>query len=92
MGYLSVTPTCVHAGNPLVNILSRKDGTYRVTTSGGRLVTQGVFRAPVTPLTLPVTEGMYVVQLWSNDTPEEPYRAIKVLVSKQCPNCDTSSF
>ena len=92
MGYLSVTPTCVLTGNPLVNILSRKDGTYRVTSSGGRLVTQGVFRAPVTPLTLPTVAGMYVIQLWSNDTPEEPYRAIKVIVSQSCPNCDISSF
>ena len=91
-GYLAVTPTCLVAGNPVTHILSRKDGTYRVTTSEGAFVTEGVFRAPVTPIVIPAVEGMYIVQLWSNDTPEEPYRAIKVLVSQTCPNCDTSSF
>ena len=92
MGYLAVTPTCVLPGNPVINILSRKDGAYRITTSNGHLVTQGVFRADVTPVSLPSTTGMYIVQLWSADTPEEPYRAIKVLVREQCPICDISSF
>ncbi|MBR1472858.1 MAG: IgGFc-binding protein [Paludibacteraceae bacterium] len=92
MGYLSVTPTCVVTGHPVIYILSRKDGTYRVTTADGHLVSDGVFRADVTELSLPAVTGMYIVQLWSNDTPEEPYRAIKVLVREQCPNCDPSSF
>ena len=92
MGYLSVTPTCVVTGHPVIYILSRKDGTYRVTTTDGHLVTEGVFRADVTELELPAVTGMYIVQLWSNDTPEEPYRAIKVLVREQCPNCDPASF
>ena len=92
MGYLSVTPTCVVPGHPYVNILSRHDGTYRVTTDNGQHVSDGIFRADVTEIRLPETEGLYIVQLWSDATPEEPYRAIKVLVSKQCPNCDTSSF
>ncbi len=92
MGYLAVTPTCVVTGHPFVNILSRHDGTYRVTTDNGQHVSDGTFRAEVTEIRLPEAEGLYIVQLWSNDTPEEPYRAIKVLVSKQCPNCDTSSF
>lgn len=91
-GYLAVTPTCLVVGNPTAHILSRKDGTYRVTTSEGAFVTEGVFRAPVTPVAIPAVEGLYIVQLWSNDTPEEPYRAIKVLVSQKCPNCDISSF
>jgi hypothetical protein len=90
MGYLSVTPTCVAAGHPVVNILSRKDGTYRVTTSAGRFVKEGVFHADVTPVEIPATEGMYIIQLWSFDTPEEPYRAIKVMVSQQCESCATS--
>ena len=92
MGYLSVTPTCVVTGHPIIYILSRKDGTYRVATSNGQIVSDGVFRADVTEVELPAVTGMYIVQLWSNDTPEEPYRAIKVLVREQCPNCDTSSF
>ena len=82
-GYLAVTPTCLVVGNPTAHILSRKDGTYRVTTSEGAFVSEGVFRAPVTPVAIPAVEGLYIVQLWSNDTPEEPYRAIKVLVSQK---------
>ena len=83
-GYLSVVPTCVCNCNPYINILSRKDGTYRITTATGRLVSQGVFRADVTQVPVPVLEGIYIVQLWSNDTPEEPYRSIKILVSSKC--------
>ena len=91
-GYLAVTPTCITTAHPYATILSRKDGTYRITTSGGRFVSEGVFRADATAIEMPAIEGLYIVQLWSNDTPEEPYRAIKVIVSKQCPNCDISSF
>ena len=81
MGYLSVTPTYIVSGNPRVHILSRKDGTYRVTSGGsGQLVTQGVFRADVTEVVLPAVPGVYIFQLWSSDTPEEPYRCIKVIM------------
>ena len=90
MGYLSVVPTCIVVGHPYFNILSRKDGTYRVTTTDGVMVQEGTFRADVTEVQIPATAGMYVVQLWSYDTEEEPYRAIKILVREQCPNCDTS--
>ena len=92
MGYLGVTPTCVVAGHPIIHILSRKAGTYRITTSDGHLVSQGVFQPDVTEVMVPSVSGMYIVQLWSNDTPEEPYRAIKIVVRDQCPNCDISSF
>lgn len=90
MGYLSVVPTCIVVGHPHFNILSRKDGTYRVTTSDGVMVQEGTFRADVTEVQIPPTAGMYVVQLWSYDTEEEPYRAIKIIVREQCPNCATS--
>lgn len=90
MGYLSVVPTCVVTANPTVTILSRKDGTYRITTSEGHLVSEGVFRADATTVQVPSTTGMYIVQLWSNDTPEEPYRAIKIVVREQCEICATS--
>lgn len=90
MGYLSVTPTCVVPAHPFVSILSRKDGMYRISSSSGRLVSQGVFRADVTEVEVPTTPGMYIVQLWSDDTPEEPYRAIKIMVREQCENCATS--
>lgn len=92
MGYLAVTPTCVVTGHPVIYILSRKDGTYRVATTDGHLVSEGIFRADVTEVNLPAVNGMYIVQLWSTDTAEEPYRAVKVLVRDKCPNCDISSF
>ena len=90
MGYLSVVPTCIVTGHPYFNILSRKDGTYRVTTSDGVMVQEGTFRADVTEVQIPPTAGMYVVQLWSYDTPEEPYRAIKIIVKDRCETCATS--
>ena len=90
MGYLAVTPTCIVAGHPFINILSRKDGAYRITTSDGQFVSEGVFRADVTEVQVPSVMGMYIVQLWSDDTPEEPYRAIKILVSDKCETCATS--
>ena len=84
MGYLSVTPTYVCTAHPYTYILSRKDGSYRVTSAEGMFVSEGVFRADVTEIEVPQKEGMYIVQLWSNDTPEEPYRAIKILVNSKC--------
>ena len=90
MGYLAVTPTCVVTANPTTNILSRKSGTYRISSSNGRLVGQGSFDPDTTPIRLPAVDGLYIIQLWSPDTPEEPYRAIKVLVREKCENCATS--
>ncbi|MCR5532598.1 MAG: IgGFc-binding protein [Paludibacteraceae bacterium] len=90
MGYLAVTPTCVVTGHPYINILSRKDGAYRITNSSGQFVSEGVFRADVTEVQVPAIQGLYIVQLWSNDTPEEPYRAIKIIVRDKCENCSTS--
>lgn len=97
MGYLAVTPTCVNTGHPYVNILSHSPntevaGNYRITTTEGYLVGEGIFHADVTQVEVPAIEGMYIFQLWSNDTPEEPYRAIKIFVRPQCPTCDISSF
>lgn len=89
MGYLAVTPTCIATGNPMTYILSRKAGTYRITSSNGRLVSQGDFAPDTTPVYLPAVDGLYIIQLWSPDTPEEPYRAIKVLVGEKCENCAT---
>ena len=90
MGYLSVVPTCVPTSYPYINILSRKDGNYRISTTEGVMVKEGVFRADVTQVYLPVAAGMYIVQLWSNDTPEEPYRAIKIVLRDKCETCATS--
>ena len=91
-GYLAVTPTCIVPGNPYITILSRKDGTYRITSVEGHFISEGAFQADATRVPVPSTEGMYIVQLWSNDTPEEPYRAIKIIVQSACPKCDISSF
>ena len=84
MGYLSVVPTCVCQCHPYIYILSRKDGMYRITTTDGNLAGEGVFHADVTEEAVPATPGMYIVQLWSNDTPEEPYRNIKIIVNPKC--------
>ena len=97
MGYMAVTPTCVTPGHPYVTILAHSPnteaaGSYRITTTDGYMVGEGVFHADATQVQLPATEGMYIFQLWTKDIPEEPYRAIKVLVRPQCPNCDISSF
>ena len=78
MGYLSVVPTCVSTGNPVISILSRHKGTYNVGTPSGQLITSGTFYPNVTEVTLPASEGIYIIQLWSDETPEEPYRCIKV--------------
>lgn len=85
MGYLSVTPTCVCPCHPYADILSRKDGMYRIFTPNGMFIKEGIFRADVTPIAFPSNNGLYIVQLWSSDTLEEPYRAIIVLVSPICP-------
>ena len=90
MGYLSVVPTCVPMSHPYINILSRKDGTYRINTTDGVMVKEGTFRADVTEVQLPSTAGMYIVQLWSYDTPEEPYRAIKIVIRDKCDLCAPS--
>ena len=56
------------------------------------MVSEGIFHADVTQVEIPAAEGLYIIQLWSDDTPEEPYRAIKLIVRPQCPTCDISSF
>ena len=90
MGYLDVAPTCVTTGHPYTTILSRHGGRYRVTTSSGSAITSGDFHADATEIQVPSTSGMYIVQLWSDDTPEEPYRAIKIVVKDICETCATS--
>ena len=88
MGYLSVVPTCIVTGHPYANILSRKDGAYTIYNSNGILIGEGAFRADVTQIELPAVTGMYIFRLWSPDTPEEPYRSIKVIVKEVCENCN----
>ena len=90
MGFLDVAPTCVTAGHPYITILSRHGGTYRITTSEGSAVSEGSFHADATEVTVPSVSGMYIVQLWSDATPEEPYRAVKIVVKDRCETCATS--
>jgi hypothetical protein len=93
MGYLAVVQsTCVCSCHPHVNILSRNDGAYRIITSNGLLVEQGKFSAPVEEVILPAIDGMYIVHLWSAETPEEQERIIKVFVEPQCPNYENIPF
>ena len=88
MGYLSVVPTCIVIGHPYANILSRKDGTYRIRSVEGRLIAEGTFHADVTEVKLPAINGMYIFELWSPETTEEPYRSIKVIVKETCEGCN----
>ena len=89
-GYLDVVPTCVVPGHPYVTIMSRHDGNYRITTSGGSAVSSGDFQAGATEVQVPSVSGMYIVQLWSEQTTDEPYRAIKIVVRDICETCATS--
>ena len=83
MGYLSVVPTYVVKGHPLVSILSRHEGTYTIYSSTGRLLDEGTFTPDVTEVMLPAVNGVYVFQLLSEQTPEEPRRTIKVIVGDE---------
>jgi len=90
MGYLDVVPTCVVPGHPYVTIMSRHDGHYRITDSSGSSVASGDFQTDATVVQVPSVSGMYIVQLWSEQTQEEPYRAIKIVVRDVCETCGTS--
>lgn len=83
MGYLSVVPTYVVKGHPLVSILSRHEGTYSIHSSTGRLLEEGTFTPDVTEVMLPTVNGVYIFQLISEQTPEEPKRTIKVIVGDE---------
>lgn len=93
--YIAVTPTCVPLGGS-IHILSlneKSHGEYRISTVEGQFVSKGEFTGKATPVSIPSVEGMYIVQVWSdNKESKESYRAIKVIVRDTCPNCDKSSF
>jgi hypothetical protein len=84
MGYLSVVPTCISTSNPVVSILSRHKGQYRVYTMEGiRVLPRDKDYGEFTPQAYPVrldglSAGWYIFQLWSDETPEEPRRTIKI--------------
>gem|GEM_PF-2756787 len=86
MGYLSVVPTCISTSNPVVSILSRHKGQYRVYTMEGiRVLPRDKDYGEFTPQAYPVrldglSAGWYIFQLWSDETPEEPHRSIKILL------------
>ena len=83
MGYLSVVPTYVVQGHPMVSILSRHEGQYTVHTSAGKVIDSGTFTPDVTEVWLPAVSGVYIFQLVSEQTPEEPKRTIKVIVGDE---------
>lgn len=83
MGYLSVVPTYVVQGHPMVSILSRHEGQYTVHTSAGKVIDSGTFAPDVTEVWLPAVSGVYIFQLVSEQTPEEPKRTIKVIVGDE---------
>ena len=83
MGYLSVVPTYVVQGYPMVSILSRHEGQYTVHTSAGKVIDSGTFTPDVTEVWLPAVSGVYIFQLVSEQTPEEPKRTIKVIVGDE---------
>lgn len=81
MGYLSVVPTCISTSNPVMSILSRHEGYYRIYNETGLQLATGVFRPEVTEVTLyGMAPGVYFVLLDSDATPEEPHRSIKILL------------
>ena len=88
MGYLSVVPTCISTSNPVVSILSRHKGQYRVYTMEGiRVLPRDKDYGEFTPQAYPVrldglSAGWYIFQLWSNETPEESPRSIKILIKE----------
>ncbi|MBQ6748484.1 MAG: hypothetical protein IJR09_03500, partial [Paludibacteraceae bacterium] len=86
--YLSVTPTCVPLGRTIIHILAHDEhssGTYRVSTIEGQYVSSGEFHGQATPINIPAVEGMYVVQVRSNNKEAiESYRSIKVVVGDLC--------
>lgn len=93
--YIAVTPTCVPRGGS-IHILALNEnssGEYRITTAEGQFVSRGKYQGAATPVSIPSVEGLYIVQVWSdNKESKESYRAIKVIVRDTCPNCDKSSF
>lgn len=93
--YIAVTPTCVPRGGS-IHILALNEnssGEYRITTAEGQFVSRGEYHGAATPVSIPSVEGLYIVQVWSdNKESKESYRAIKVIVRDTCPNCDKSSF
>lgn len=81
--YLSVVPTYVEKGNPVVNILCRESGDYAIYNALGVLLTSGTF----TPgdhnayeVTLPAESGMYIFKLHSPATVKETDRTVRVIV------------
>jgi hypothetical protein len=85
--YLDVVPTCVPVGRRTINIVSNETnkGTYRLSTIEGQYIDSGEFTGPVTAITIPRGEGMYIVQVWADNKESiEPYRAIKVVVGSLC--------
>ena len=84
-----VAPTCVTSAHPYTYIRSNQNGRYRILTGTGRIVTEGSFGAEgETAVELPATNGLYIIQVWSEDASNRAYRAVKIIVRDQCDGCN----
>ncbi len=85
LDYLSVVPTFVVSGHPVVNILTHgKDGIYKIYSCDGlRYIQGGRFTAGdknAFEVTIPDEVGCYLFVLHSDDSTYEPDRHIRVIV------------
>lgn len=81
--YLSVVPSVVSRYNPVVHILCRYEGSYRVYSPSGTLIEYGYFypgSKDAYRLNLPATPGVYVVSLSSPSADVERERTVRVVV------------
>jgi len=81
--YLSVVPTYVVKGNPVVHILCREEGDYAIYNALGVLLTSGTFTPDdhnAYEVTLPAESGMYIFKLHSPATVKETDRTVRVIV------------
>lgn len=81
--YLSVVPTYVDKGNPVVHILCREVGDYAIYNALGVLLTSGTFTPDdhnAYEVTLPAESGMYIFKLHSPATVKETDRTVRVIV------------
>lgn len=84
-----VAPTCVTGAHPYTYIRYNQNGRYRIITGTGRLLYEGAFGSEdATAVELPATNGLYIIQVWSEDASNRAYRAVKIIVRDQCDGCN----
>lgn len=81
--YLSVVPTVVDRTNPVAYILCRYEGSYRIYTSTGTLITYGYFtpgQKNAYRLLLPTQPGVYIISMHAPSADYEKERTVRVVV------------